>query len=549
MFKIENLLGKGYFPKELPPPFTSKNFAQKYSHINQVWNSIYTNLSKTERKIYNDSKSIYFSIPKVGFSRRIISVPNPLHQSILSNSICESWQEIEKIYSCSLLTTSKPIFDSKNKSIKTKNNYKEFKEQCILNSYDHIFQMKTDISRYYSTIYTHIIPWVIDGKNVAKEKRNDYSRLGNILDRDVRNTQSGQTMGIPTGPLTSLIISEIIACKIDEELARQIDNLNGARYYDDYLLFFNDYTSAEKTLKCLQSILANYHLDINEEKTKIERFPIPFENSWAIFLSRFEFRESKDKQATDLYRYFSLAFEYTHQNPKDHVLKYAIKCLESIEIFPENWKMFEALVLKSALSEPSILPEVVKIFISNENKISKERVAKLVQEIIQNHCFKKHSFEVSWSLWLLRSLNINLDYSIAEQVVNSGDPISILIILDMQNCNLISKKLDVSMLELDLTTNSLFDEKWLLTYESIKKGWLTPSDSNVISSNQYFYLLYKEDIEFYDEKQQLEKIKPYKKTQLDNKNKKDQDKEKTSSSDDAYSSETNFSIIDIANIY
>lgn len=550
MLKVEDLLERGYFPKELPPPFTSKKLAHKHSHINTVWTSIYNALPNCEKKFYRDSRCLYFSIPKVGFSRRLISVPNPLHQSILSESICKRWNEIENIYLCSRLTTSKPVIDLKGvRAVKTNKTYKDFKKQCILNSYAHLNLMRTDISRYYPTIYTHIIPWAIHGKTIAKEKRDDYSLLGNILDRDVRNTQSGQTMGIPIGPDTSLIISEIIACKIDEELAGKIDNLNGARYYDDYVLFFTNYANAEKTLKCLQSILSAYHLDINEEKTIIENFPTPFESAWSILLSRFEFGESKAGQATDLSRYFSLAFEYAQQNPRDTVLKYAVKRLESIKVSPENWDKFEALLLKSALCEPSTLPEVVRILISNETCVSKERVKKLAQEIILSHCFKAHSFEVSWSLWLLRSFNIVLDTSIAEKVVASGDPVCILIVLDMQNCGLISGGLDTSTLELDLTPDSLFSDKWLLTYESVKKGWLKPSDTELFSSNKYFNLLSKEDIEFYAENQQLEKIELSKKHEVDRDKAKSKSEEKTNSPDDEYPAEVNLPTTDVVELY
>ncbi|WP_081599352.1 RNA-directed DNA polymerase [Prochlorothrix hollandica] len=355
-------------------------------------------------------------------------------------------------------------------------------------------------------MYTHIIPWAIHTKPIAKEKRDDYSLLGNILDRDVRNTQSGQTIGIPTGPDTSLIISEIIACKIDQELVSKIGDSNGARYYDDYFLFFSDSTNAEKTLKCLQSLLTFYHLDINAEKTVIECFPVPFESFWSIFLSRFEFRTGKTSQRTDLYRYFSLAFEYAQKYPRDTVLRYAVKRLEYLEILPENWDTFESLLLKSALSEPSTLPEVTRILISNESLVSKEKVGVLAKEIISIHCFKGHLFEVFWSLWLLKSLKIAIDVQVAEKIVLLGDSISILILLDMRDSGLIAGYLDVSGLESELTSIELFDEKWLLTYESVKKGWLKPINANLLTSNAYFNLLYENDVEFYISSNQLEII-------------------------------------------
>lgn len=505
MLELENLLGKGYFPRELPPPFTSKKFAQKYSSINQQW----TSLPKSERKKYPNSQCLSFSIPKRGFLRRQMSVPNPLHQSKLSQSICDYWGQINEFYERSPLTMSKPIIDSDtNRAIKTKKTHKEFIAQSFLDSYSRLSLMRADISRYYQTIYTHIIPWVLHDKDNAKSNKTRYNSdfFGNILDRDVRNTQSGQTMGIPIGPDTSLIISEIIACKID--------GLNGARYYDDYRLFFSDYASADLALKSLQSILSYYHLELNEQKTKIENFSTPLENTWSIFLSNFEFKQDVQAQENNLYHYFTLAFEDAQQNPKDFVLKYAIarfdpaNDFERVKILPDNWGIFESLLLKSALSEPSTLPTIVRIFNHYKSDfdadVNQEKVKELAQEIIRIHSLKVNSFEISWSLWLLRSLDISIDASIAQDVISCGDPISILVLLDMRDCGLISSDLDTEPLNVDITSSSLLEEKWLLAYESVKKGWLEPAESELLSSNAYFDLLSQNDVEFYDESEQEE---------------------------------------------
>ena len=37
---IKDMLERGYFPKELPPPFTTKSFADKFSSIETAWNQI-----------------------------------------------------------------------------------------------------------------------------------------------------------------------------------------------------------------------------------------------------------------------------------------------------------------------------------------------------------------------------------------------------------------------------------------------------------------------------------------------------------------------------
>ncbi len=67
--------------------------------------------------------------------------------------------------------------------------------------------MKTDLSRFYQTIYTHSLPWAIHGKAQAKENKEN-GLYGNKLDSCVRNTQDQQTIGLPVGPDTSFILSE-----------------------------------------------------------------------------------------------------------------------------------------------------------------------------------------------------------------------------------------------------------------------------------------------------------------------------------------------------
>ena len=185
---IKEFLEKGYFAKELPPPFLTKSFSDKIKLIEKDWNKALTNtgkLSKEDKDIFKEkfreSKWVVHSIPKVGFSRRLLGLPNPYHQAILSKSISDNWKAIEKIYDKSSISSSKPIADkSKKRALQTLNTFDKFKKERIINSYDKSFEVRTDVSRYYPTIYTHIIPWVIHGKTIAKANRTDLKFLGNF---------------------------------------------------------------------------------------------------------------------------------------------------------------------------------------------------------------------------------------------------------------------------------------------------------------------------------------------------------------------------------
>ncbi|WP_165363617.1 RNA-directed DNA polymerase, partial [Sphingobium cupriresistens] len=78
------------------------------------------------------------------------------------------------------------------------------------------FVAKTDISRFYHSIYTHSIPWAFHGKAASKADRraNSANLFMNRLDLILRAGQDGQTIGIPVGPDASRYIAEVICTAI-----------------------------------------------------------------------------------------------------------------------------------------------------------------------------------------------------------------------------------------------------------------------------------------------------------------------------------------------
>lgn len=507
------LLKKGYFPKELPPPFQTELFASKIKDIYIEWKKVTLSVEKKEKKErqafkdkFRESKWVVHSIPKVGFSRRLLGIPNPYHQAILSKTITDNWKDIELIYNNSKMSSSIPVFDTTGKrALQYKKSFGEFKKECIINSFDKLFEVKTDVSRYYGTLYTHVIPWAIHTKAIAKIKRRDLSLLGNILDKNLRESNSGQTFGIPIGPDTSLVIAEIIGCKLDEVIQDKFksSSIKGFRFVDDYFIYCENQADSEKVFKFIQSLFTEYQLDINEEKTNISKSPYELESDWAIELGSFNFRKHPKSQQTDIERFVSLAFRHAKANPRDSVLNFAISVLKFKVFLDESWEIFQALILKIAITEPVTLPVVTQILISHKSKVDKLKIKSIAEIIIKEHSPKGHHFEVAWALWLCKEFQIKLKDKIAELVFNSNDIISILIALDLKSIGRINSRVSTKNIELELTEDSLMDDKWLLTYESITKGWLPKPKKNPIILNEYFNVLNKLKVKFYDETKSL----------------------------------------------
>ena len=89
--------------------------------------------------------------------------------------------------------------------------------------------VKTDISRFYPSIYTHSIPWAAYGKERVKAGLDFYKgSFADRLDLLVRSCNRNQTIRLPIGPETSRIIAEIISSRIDSEFVAIWSKLESA---------------------------------------------------------------------------------------------------------------------------------------------------------------------------------------------------------------------------------------------------------------------------------------------------------------------------------
>lgn len=499
--KLKDLLDKGYFSEELPPPFVSSNFGKEFDKVNKI----ISKLTKTEKKQVPNSDFVKYSIPKVGLHRRHNGIPNPYHQFILSSAICNNWKEIEKKYKTSKLSASTPELDINGKrAIIQFSKFNEFKEKSLKDSFDTFFELKSDISKYYPSLYTHSIPWSIHTKAFAK-KNTGNSHYGNLLDESIRNTQNGQTNGIVIGTDTSRIIAELVGCYIDEEFLKVLDKekiiIKGYRFVDDCHFFFYNKSDAEKALKHLQRILGDLNLNINEEKTQINQAPFQFENTWQLQLTNLTIREYPKVQRNDLKNFYNLLIDLSKRFPKDSVIKYGIKIFKRIKIKETNWDIFESLTYSLALSEGAILPDILQILLQNKSKVDLKKLESTIKSLLNQHIYKGNNFEVVWSLWIARSFKIKINNQIAQQIIDSSDAISTLVILDLKKEKLIDGRINTTTLKLDFNSNGLLSDKWILVYEATLKKWIK---SNCLETIKFFDEISKLNISFYDSKRQIE---------------------------------------------
>lgn len=487
-----DLMMRGLFPAELVPAFNSLKLGPALKDIETL----------QSRKIPFASPCGTFSIPRAGGVRRLLSIPNPLHQFRLAKEIGESWSKFQKHYKSSSLAISRPKHQlNKHRPIVTELSLSELTLQKITKSSGGSFLLRTDISDYYSSIYTHSLPWALHGKQTAKRRRRDTKLMGNRLDTAVRNTQDSQTLGIPTGPDTSLAVSEILGSRFDQEIQNSCKFINGFRYVDDYYLFFADRVEAQRALAKIQSLISDFGLQLSPGKTGIFELPSEVEPRWVYALRVFELHGEAVKTA-DLISYFNTALVYAGEFPDDLVLKYALGRLRHLQSTMQNWEVYEAILLACMQSEAACLPLVVEALVQGtrtHKPINLKKVREAFLLFLLKHANSSHAYEISWALWLCKLLKLRLTETVTRALLAIDQPIVALLCLDLNSRGLLPKKSQFDLWATHSTGHDLYTEFWLLAYEASMKGWLPGKRTTHIARDPFFSILKNNSVSFYDE--------------------------------------------------
>ena len=369
----------------------------------------------------------------------------------------------------------------------------------VIRSSSSRFLLKADLSRFYHTLYTHSIPWALHTKAVAKAKQFDKTLHGNLIDEAVRNTQDKQTLGIPVGPVTSDLISELLGTSLDIELSARRPGLKGLRYVDDYYLYFAARSEAEAALADLHSVANHFAVEINPLKTKISELPEPIQPNWKSELRSYAIRTGNESD--DLLAFFSRAFENASKYPGNNVLKYAVKHSAGFTIPHDSWPLYESLLIGSLVAEPSLAPTLSPIltrYQSDGYKFDLDKLGEALAEIASYHARFRQGFEIVWALWIGKLFGVTLPASVWREVALVDDPIVALLSLDLR-ANGLTMKLDPALWSQHMEASHLYSENWLIAYEALQKGWLPPKDgTDYVAADDFFGHLAAYDVEFYD---------------------------------------------------
>jgi hypothetical protein len=168
--------------------------------------------------------------------------------------------------------------------------YKFFNSEEFVNLEKTFSMMRlTDISKCFSSIYSHTLAWAVKDVQHGKEHPGAVS-FANDFDTLMQYSNYNETNGIPVGAEVSRIFAEIILQSVDVTVLRKAKRANLVfgfdfsirRYIDDYVIFANKLDTLDFIQRAISDALLTFNLHLNEAKTHTIPRPLQTRRSQII---------------------------------------------------------------------------------------------------------------------------------------------------------------------------------------------------------------------------------------------------------------------------
>jgi hypothetical protein len=497
-----DILERGYFPKELPPCFSTGTYATALTKAGATPPPQFD-----PKGSLPDSKPVTFALARPGTLRRRLAMPHPTAFYRVSKLLADHWTTIATHCAMSSLSLSIPVDDTVGRAVKMKHGFAARPVRRAVDRAGSRYLLRADLAEFYPTLYTHSIPWALHTKPTAKANRKRMHEtppglLGNDLDFHYMRCNSNQTKGIAIGPDPSFVIAESVLAACDAMLVTRLPGVRGFRIYDDFELCFDTLEQAEHGLAVLQGVLSEYELALNPRKTKIVALPDHLGDDFVSALAQFSFGTEPASQAAVLTAFFDWMFAYYKAHPDEQVVSYGVGRFKKEAIAPSNWEMLTGLLLQAANADSSAWANVAEILEGAFRKglpIAKPIIARSVNAAILKHAPCGHSSELAWGLWLMLRLRLNVSVEATKVLGVLDDPVVALLTLDAEAAGLLQGTLDKTRWQARMSTQDLKSDQWLLAYEAFVQGWLaSPTGADHLTPDAEFHWLRNQGVQFYE---------------------------------------------------
>ena len=498
-----DLLARGFLPENLPPVFTSTDFgdfAETHFPMNEY---------RTRRQWR--TRPAHYNASKRGHQRRVFSIPNPIAAADTALFLHQYRQAILEHFEKSPFSASRPAPDAEGSraiAIMSHDELSHLRNERLAASR---YIVSTDISRFFPSIYTHALPWAFHGKAQSKADPHPGSRnvFFNRLDYILRQAQDGQTIGIPIGPASSRVISEILATAVDADFLAQSRRAKPVllRHVDDIWIGTQTQDEAEQLLYNYRSILREYELDINELKTFISPAAKQIPHFWPKELGdllRSEFASGPTHRSLrNNERIFVLdrVFDLANRHNDDGIIKFALRRLDSVRAWSRHWDALEPFILRCFVNYPHSVDYVARVLACRarvDQSLDLKRWRDALNEVIAFHARLRNNSEVCWALWLARELSVNVGKGAAQLIMDHCGPLPLTLLSESMDRGIVRSAPDRTGLNERLGERPLSGPFWIFAYEAWRRDWIDEFVLAADPMHDFFQQMRQNEVSFFN---------------------------------------------------
>lgn len=493
---FQRLLERGFYPRELPPTFRTVNFgsllASKPAYL------------KPQKDF--SGETVFLDGATFQGNHRTFGVINPINYALLSEFLAVNWPDVEKVMAISQFSAFKVVFPDNvavgGRAFQRSSFSGKLKKQAYLSSaYPSVVHL--DINRFYGSIYSHSIPWAALGKTEALKQHKAKTldkHWSSELDRLVRACNRNQTIGIPIGPDTSRVVSELVLSRIDHELKKNGSGLKKRQVFhniDDYEIGVENTTEAERVIARFEKEIRKFELRSHDGKTGVISGELPENLRWEP-----KFNLLKGLEAEEfLDGFFSLLASERVAHPGSNIVGYGLSRFAK-KIASCSDKELSLRHLQTLLySSPRFVSWVAPLFVGLKGGDALNQAQKRMLRWGVQECSRRHDIvSLLWFLYLHLQFDLKLTKTL-KKLCFEVESVLVDLMLAHADHNALLKGGFAEALG-RYQNMGLSSSGWLFLYETEARGWKSAAGVNKIGQSgdpkNFFKLMKDNDVHFYD---------------------------------------------------
>lgn len=473
-----SLTAKGLFPETLPPCFVSND-------IQRAMRGIVKDVDDRQFR-RRSADYIRYSGTKHDGGRRFYGTPHPITHHYVSTFVHKHWRKFERQYATSTYSVSAPkvLSPDADRAIQVVS-LSEVASTAQKRLRYAPFLLKTDISQFFPSIYTHSIPWAAHGIEASKQDMSPASKdlPFNQLDFFVRNCQLAQTRGVLVGPDAFRLVAEFVSTAIDNALHEAVQDVivGAARHIDDYYIGLKSESDAMIVLSRLREVLQRYELQINDNKTRIYSSLDPINDIWAQELKK-SIPSDWSLNIDDVLFHLDKALQLSSELKTASPVKIALRNLDKLRIYREGiWSDVESYLQRICYHYPHCIDYVCLLVVKRfaiEEDIDVDGWGHTCAYLLDRHMAFNHHHEVLWLTWLMLVCGLPLGDGRVASLCRSQNGHVLSLLTFAYTKGLINNRPPIRF----ATRLSTSDSGWLLNLVARANGFTRASFSGDFSS-------------------------------------------------------------------